>query len=120
MDEVKKPTSMVKKVKSLPVVDVSLIVSVITLILAFIAGIIYFIIGWATIYQITTYLIALKPESAATVNSIAASITGMGAIYLIILWPIMVFIGTFIITAIVILLYNYLAPKIGYIKLELE
>jgi len=48
MEEVK-TTSVMKKVKSVPVVDVSLIVSVIALILAFIAGIIWFIIGWSTI-----------------------------------------------------------------------
>jgi len=119
MEEVK-TTSVMKKVKSVPVVDVSLIVSVIALILAFIAGIIWFIIGWSTIYQISTIIISLEPQTADVVNSIAASITGMGALYLIIVWPILTFIGTFIITAIAILLYNYLAPRIGYIKLELE
>ncbi len=120
MEKAKEAKSMIKTVKSLPVVDVSLIVSVIALILSFIAGIIYFIIGYATIYQISTYIITLNPETATVVNSIAASITGMGALYLIIVWPIMTFIGTFIATAIAVLLYNYLAPRIGGIKLELE
>ena len=120
MDEVKKVEPMVKVVKALPVVDISLIMSVIALILAFIAGIIWFIAGYATIYQISTYIISLNPQSAAVVNSVAGSITAMGAIYFIIVWPIMVFIGTFIVTAIAVLLYNYLAPKIGGIKLVLE
>jgi hypothetical protein len=120
MEEVKEATSMVKKIKSIPVVDVSLIVSVIALILAFIGGIIWFIVGYEALYDIVTLIISLNPETAAVVNSIAASIAGMGALYLIIVWPIMAFIGTFVATAIVVLLYNYLAPKIGYIKLELE
>ena len=112
--------SVIKTVKSLPVLDVSLIVSVIALILSFIAGILYFIIGWSTIHQISTYIISLNPQTAAVVNSVAGSITAMGALYLIIIWPITVFIGTFIVSAIAVLLYNYLAPMIGGIKLELE
>ena len=112
--------SVIKTVKSLPVLDVSLIVSVIALILSFIAGILYFIIGWSTIHQISTYIISLNPQTAAVVNSVAGSITAMGALYLIIIWPITAFIGTFIISAIAVLLYNYLAPMIGGIKLELE
>lgn len=112
--------SVIKTVKSLPVLDISLIVSVIALILSFIAGILYFIIGWSTIHQISTYIISLNPQTAAVVNSVAGSITAMGALYLIIIWPITVFIGTFIVSAIAVLLYNYLAPMIGGIKLELE
>ncbi len=118
--EVMEEKSVIKTVKSLPVLDVSLIVSVIALILSFIAGILYFIIGWSTIHQISTYIISLNPQTATVVNSIAGSITAMGALYLIIVWPITVFIGTFIVTAIAVLLYNYLAPRIGGIKLELE
>jgi hypothetical protein len=120
MEEVKEMKSATKTIKSLPVFDISLIVSVIALILSFIAGILYFIIGYSTIYQISTYIISLNPETATVVNSIAGSITAMGALYLIIVWPIMAFIGTFIATAIAVLLYNYLAPRIGGIKLELE
>lgn len=118
--EVIEEKSVIKTVKSLPVFDVSLIISVIALILSFIAGILYFIIGWSTIHQISTYIISLNPQTATVVNSVAGSITAMGALYLIIVWPITIFIGTFIVTAIAILLYNYLAPRIGGIKLELE
>lgn len=118
--EVIEEKSVIKTVKSLPVFDVSLIVSVIALILSFIAGILYSIIGWSTIHQISTYIISLNPQTATVVNSIAGSITTMGALYLVIVWPIMTFIGTFIVTAIAVLLYNYLAPIIGGIKLELE
>ena len=111
---------MIKEVKSLPVLAVSLIVSVIFLILSFIFGVIWFIIGYSAIYQLSTIIISLNNETAAIVNSVAGSITAMGALYLIIIWPIEAFIGTFILTAIVALLYNFLAPRIGGIKLELE
>ncbi len=111
---------MIKELKALPVLAVSLIVSVIFLILSFIFGVIWFIIGYSAIYQLSTIIISLNNETAAIVNSVAGSITAMGAIYLIIIWPIEAFIGTFILTAIVALLYNFLAPRIGGIKLELE
>ncbi len=119
MEEIKE-ASVIKEVKSLPIFDVSLIVSVIALILTFIAGIIWFLIGWATISQISTLIISLNNNTTAVVNSVAGSITAMGALYLIIVWPIMTFIATFIITAIIALLYNFLAPRIGGIKLELK
>lgn len=117
MEEVK---TVIKEVKSIPVIDVSLIVSVISLILSFVVGIIYFIVGYNTLYTISNYIIALHPQTAEIVNSAAASITGMGFVYLILIWPVMAFFLTFIGTAIVILLYNFLAPKIGGIRLELE
>jgi hypothetical protein len=44
----------------------------------------------------------------------------MGALYLIIIWPIMAFILTFIGAAIVAIIYNFLAPRIGGIKLQLK
>jgi hypothetical protein len=110
----------VKEVKSLPIIEFSLIISVIVLILTFIAGIIWFIIGYAAIYNLTTFIISLNNETAAVVNSVAGSITAMGALYLIIIWPIAAFIGSFIFAAIIAILYNVLAPRIGGIKLEIE
>jgi hypothetical protein len=115
-----KVETVIKEVKSIPVIDVSLIVSVISLILSFVVGIIYFIVGYNTLYTISNYIIALHPQTAEIVNSVAASITGMGFVYLILIWPVMAFFLTFIGTAIVILLYNFLAPRIGGIRLELE
>ena len=112
--------TVIKEVKSIPVIDVSLIVSVISLILSFVVGIIYFIVGYNTLYTVSNYIIALHPQTAEIVNSVAASITGMGFVYLILIWPVMAFFLTFIGTAIVILLYNFLAPRIGGIRLELE
>lgn len=118
--EKSKETPVTKEVKSLPVFAVSLIVSVISLILSFIFGVIWFIIGYSAIYQLSTLIINMNNETAAIVNSVAGSITAMGALYLIIIWPIEALIGTFILTAIVALLYKFLAPIIGGIKLELQ
>jgi Transmembrane domain of unknown function (DUF3566) len=110
----------VKEVESLPVVSFALIISVIALILTFLAGIIWFIVGYAALYNLTTVIIHLNTNSTAVVNSVAGSITAMGALYLIIVWPIMAFIGTFIGAAIAAILYNVLAPRVGGIKLQLK
>ena len=110
----------VKEIKSLPVVNFSLIISVIALILSFLAGIIYYIIGYAVLYDISTYIISLNNNTTEVVNSVAGSISAMGFWYLIIVWPIMAFIMTFIGAAIVALLYNFLAPRMGGIQLEIE
>ncbi|MDO9626050.1 MAG: hypothetical protein Q7I96_00310 [Methanobacteriaceae archaeon] len=88
--------------------------------MSFIAGIIYFIVGYAALYSVSTYLIALDSNTTAVVNSVSGSIASMGALYLIVIWPITAFIMTFIGAAIVALLYNALAPHVGGIKLEIE
>ena len=110
----------IKKIKSIPVFDFSVIIAVIAAILSFIMGIIYFIAGYAALYNLSTFIISLNNNTTAVVNSVASSITAMGALYLIIIWPIMTFILTFIGAAVVALLYNYLSPMVGAIKLELE
>jgi Transmembrane domain of unknown function (DUF3566) len=110
----------VKEIESLPVVAFALIISVIVLILTFLAGIIWFIVGYSALYSLSTTIIALNNNTTAVVNSVAGSITAMGALYLIIVWPIMAFIGSFIGAAIAALLYNALAPRIGGIKLQLK
>jgi hypothetical protein len=110
----------VKEIKSLPVVSFALIISVISLILTFIAGIIWFLVGYAALLNVSNFIISLNNNTTAVVNSVAGSITAMGALYLIIVWPIMAFIMTFIVAAIIALLYNVLVPRIGGIKLEIE
>ncbi|MBP2045641.1 DUF3566 domain-containing protein [Methanobacterium aggregans] len=110
----------IKKIKSIPVFDFSVIIALISAILTFIMGIIYFIAGYAALYNLSTFIISLNNNTTAVVNSVAGSISAMGALYLIIIWPIMTFILTFVGAAIVALLYNYLAPMVGAIKLELE
>jgi Transmembrane domain of unknown function (DUF3566) len=118
--EVVENMGAVKEVESLPVVSFALIISVIALILTFLAGIIWFIVGYAALYNLSTLIISLNTNSTAVVNSVAGSITAMGALYLIIVWPIMAFIGTFIGAAIAAILYNVLAPRVGGIKLQLK
>ena len=110
----------VKEVESLPVVAFAFIISVVSLILTFIAGIIWFIVGYSALYSLSTTIIALNNNTTAVVNSVAGSITAMGALYLIIIWPILAFILTFIGAAIVAIIYNFLAPRIGGIKLQLK
>lgn len=110
----------IKKIKSIPVFDFSVIIALISAIVTFILGIIYFIVGYAALYNLSTFIISLNNNTTAVVNSVAGSISAMGALYLIIIWPIMTFIMTFIGAAIVALLYNFLAPRVGAIKLELE
>ena len=110
----------IKKIKSIPVFDFSVIIALISAIVTFILGIIYFIVGYAALYNLSTFIISLNNNTTAVVNSVAGSISAMGALYLIIIWPIMTFILTFIGAAIVALLYNFLAPRVGAIKLELE
>ena len=110
----------VKEVKALPVISFALVISVISLILTFIAGIIWFFIGYAALLDLSSFIISLNNNTTDVVNSVAGSVSAMGAIYLIIIWPIMAFVGTFIGAMIVALLYNFLAPRIGGIKLELE
>jgi hypothetical protein len=119
MKEVKEGKSMIKELKSVSVFDISVRVSIISLILTFLAGILYYIVGYSTVYQISTYIISLNPETATFVTSIASSITQMGAIYLILVWPVMSFVGSFVVTALGVMLYNLLASKIGGIKVEL-
>jgi len=110
----------VKEVESLPVVAFAFIISVVSLILTFIAGIIWFIVGYSALHSLSTTIIALNNNTTAVVNSVAGSVTAMGALYLIIIWPIMAFIGTFILAAIVAILYNVLAPRVGGVKLQLK
>jgi hypothetical protein len=110
----------VKVISKIPVVPVALIVSVISLILAFLAGIIYSIVGYATLISIGNTIIAFNNNTTNIVSSVVGSISANGAIFLIIVYPIMVFIGMFIATAIAAIIYNALAPRMGGIQLELE
>lgn len=118
--EKSKETPVTKEVKSLPVFAVftHCISDFFDFILHIRCDLVH--IGYSAIYQLSTLIINMNNETAAIVNSVAGSITAMGALYLIIIWPIEALIGTFILTAIVALLYNFLAPIIGGIKLELQ
>ncbi len=99
-----------RTVKRIPVGAVALIVAVISAVISFIYGIFsaVFILG-----------------GAASMNTILPEGVGIGSgatlgITVIIAATIGGFIGGYIVTAIAALLYNWLAPRIGGIKLEFE
>jgi hypothetical protein len=99
-----------RTVTKIPVGAVALIVAVIDAVISFIYGVIsaIFILG-----------------GAASLNSILPAGVSVGsgatlAITVIITATIGGFIGGYIITAIVALVYNWLAPRIGGVKLEFE
>jgi len=99
-----------KTIKKVPVGALALIVAVIDALVSFIYGVFtaIFILG-----------------GAASLNSVLPAGTSLGsgatlAITVIIMATIGGFIGGYIVTAIVALLYNWLAPRIGGIKLEFE
>lgn len=99
-----------RTVKRIPVGAVALIVAVISAVISFIYGIFsaVFILGGAA--SLNTIL----PEGVSIGSGATLGIT------VIIAATIGGFIGGYIVTAIAALLYNWLAPRIGGIKLEFE
>jgi uncharacterized membrane protein len=99
-----------KTVKKVPVGALALIVAVIDAIVSFIYGVFtaVFILGGAA------SLNSVLPEGVSLGSGATLAIT------VIIMATIGGFIGGYILTAIVALLYNWLAPRIGGIKLEFE
>ena len=67
----------IKKIKSIPVFDFSVIIALISAIVTFILGIIYFIVGYAALYNLSTFIISLNNNTTAVVNSVAGSISAM-------------------------------------------
>ena len=98
-----------KVIKSIPVVPFALMVGAIAGVLGFIWALILSIFGAS--------ILALVPAEQASV-AIAGGI--LGAIILIIVVTIGAFVAGFITYAIIAIAYNFLAPKLGGIKLELE
>lgn len=98
-----------KEIKSIPVMPFALMIGAIGGVLGFIWSLIVVIFGAS--------LLALVPAQEA-----GAVIAGgiLGAIILIIFATIGAFIAGFITYAIIALIYNFLAPKLGGIRLELE
>ena len=94
-----------REIRKIPVVPFALITATIMLIWAIILAIITAILGAAVLSMVP---FPINAGQAAT-----------GGIVGIIISLILVFIGTFIFNAVVALLYNALAPRIGGIKVEL-
>ncbi|AXV37793.1 MAG: hypothetical protein KO217_04895 [Methanobacteriaceae archaeon] len=99
----------IKEIKSVPVVSFALITGAVLAVITLIMGVIM------TIF--TASILAMIPADTANVAGFSGAFS---AVFFIIVWPIMAFIGGFIMYAIVALVYNLLAPRIGGIKLELE
>ncbi len=105
-----------KEIRSLPVIPLSLMTS-------FIYTILTFLIMLIVAPLLVVVLQGAALASISTSNSMVG-LEGLGAIGLIgivimvIGIPILVFVGTFIYTALMALLYNFLAPKMGGIKLK--
>jgi membrane associated rhomboid family serine protease len=99
-----------RTIKRVPVGTLALIVAVINAVISFIYGVFsaIFILGSAA------SLNAILPEGVSIGSGATLGIT------VIITATIGGFIGGYIVTAIVALLYNWLAPRIGGIKLEFE
>ena len=96
-----------KTIKKVPMVPFALMLALIEAILAFIVAIIY-------VATMGVFISAI-PGAAEQVGIIA----GLGLAALIV-FPVVTFIVVFIIYAILAILYNVLAPRIGGIKLEFE
>lgn len=99
----------IKEIKSVPVIPFALITGALLAVITFIMTVLFAIFGISTL--------AFIP--AQNMGSILGAGL-LGAIILIIVGTIGAFISGFIIYAIVAIIYNLLAPKIGGIRLELE
>ena len=103
-----------KEIRSIPVVSFALITALVTAIVTLIIGIIEAIIGTAILGTIVSVL----PQNATAAASTIEAFSSAAALYLIVVWPILAFIGTFIGLAVAAIIYNFLAPRIGGIKLK--
>jgi hypothetical protein len=107
-----------KEVNSLPVIPLSLMVSILYTILTFLIMLVV-----APVLMIVLQGTALL---AASYNSSLAGLNGIGAlgiigiVVMIIAIPIVVFISTFIYSALLAIFYNLLAPKIGGVRFKFK
>lgn len=100
----------VKEIERIPVVSFALIVSLVLAITMFVVSIIMAIFG-ISVYQMMPFFNVMP-----MMNYIVYS--GMAVLWFVVIMPIMMFIGGFIITAFATIIYNLLAPRIGGIKFE--
>ncbi len=100
-----------KTIQSIPVMSFSLMYACISAIIGLIIGIFYAIIFGAVFANI--------PSSTTSPFNfgVFGLLFGIGSI---IIMPIISFIGGLIISAIIALLYNFLAPRIGGVKLRFK
>ena len=109
------------EIKSIPTMSFALIMACIEAIWAFIIGLLLA----ATLIPLTGIIGTAAPLISNSTGGILGSVEGLGtagvlgALFLIIGLPIIVFIFGFIGHALFAIFYNYLIPRVGGIKLEL-
>ncbi len=102
----------IKEIKRIPVISFALIVAIVSAITLLIVNIVMAALG--TSMMSSTYIMPMM-------SSYNHMFTGnMFTFYSVIIMPIIAFICVFLITALVAIIYNLIAPKIGGIKMELE
>ena len=102
-----------KTVQSITVLPFALMIGVISAIIGLIIGIIYALVFGAIISAIP-----IPPDTAGVINFSWLSILfGVGSI---IIMPIMGFVSGLIWGAVVAFLYNFLAPRIGGIRIRVK
>jgi len=101
----------VKEIKSIPVVPFALMIGAISVVIGFLYALIFILP--------MSLLIGTIPTQGMEGMQFVGLGAGFGILMLIVM-PIVAFIAGFIAYAIIALVYNVLAPRIGGIKLELE
>jgi hypothetical protein len=116
-----------EEVKTIPVVSIALILSCVVAILTFIMGLYMGLAGSSVLSLISGIIpiaanVAANATNATDVSALPtgagmAAISGIWALFWIILMPIVAFIFSFIGYALFALFYNVLIPKVGGIRL---
>jgi len=99
-----------KTIKYIPVVSVALMLGLISALIGLIMGIIFALSFGAIMPSIPTTIEVFD-------TNLFRILFGVGSI---VLMPVMGFVGGFIQGAIIAVLYNFLAPRIGGIKLQFK
>lgn len=113
-------------VKSIPVMSFALILSVIVAILTFLTGL-YIGLAGSSVLSLVSGVIPVAANLAADATNVTnatlptggmmAAISGIWALFWIIILPIAMFILTFIAYALFAVFYNIIIPKVGGLKL---
>jgi uncharacterized protein involved in cysteine biosynthesis len=98
-----------KEIKGIPVISFALIIAIVLAVTMLVVGIVMALLGSPT-YKMMPMMDDFNHMFVG----------GISALYFIVVMPIMVFIFGFLVTALATIIYNFIAPKIGGIKLELE
>lgn len=115
-----------EEVKTIPVVPFALILSCVVVVLTFITGL-YVGLGGSSVLSFISGVIPIAGSVAANATNatgatlptggLMGAISGIWALFWIIIMPIAAFIGSFIGYALFAVFYNFMIPKVGGIKL---